>query len=67
MAQFNGKWEIECSENFGDYMTAIGMLLFHLLFSCNKVLKISFEQVKNASLEFLFRISRDSQVIQMML
>lgn len=67
MAQFNGKWEIECSENFGDYMTAIGMLLFHLLFSCNKVFTISFEQVKNASLEFLFRISRDSQVIQMML
>lgn len=25
MAQFNGKWEIECSENFGDYMTAIGV------------------------------------------
>ncbi|XP_061198289.1 fatty acid-binding protein, liver-like [Saccostrea echinata] len=25
MAQFNGKWEIECSENFGEYMKAIGV------------------------------------------
>lgn len=24
MAQFTGKWEIECSENFGEYMSAIG-------------------------------------------
>ncbi|XP_022340726.2 fatty acid-binding protein, liver-like [Crassostrea virginica] len=25
MAQFTGKWEIECSENFGEYMSAIGI------------------------------------------
>ncbi|XP_048747480.1 sodium/calcium exchanger regulatory protein 1-like isoform X2 [Ostrea edulis] len=25
MAQFNGKWEIECSEKFSEYMHAIGV------------------------------------------
>lgn len=33
MAQFNGKWEIECSEKFNEYMHAIGKFFFFLSIS----------------------------------